>query len=1010
MYTASTQENQNLSQNIPGFFPEYNVIEPSHYNEWVSSTVDDSIIRLNIKSLEGNTPYEYLLYSDKISRRNDGRLRDGDLRRYQHTSDGGWWCNGVDPLDNYGSMLWGCFKPNFPRPDSDKINKFIKYEHPYKEPTRAFFLYVSDAAWDEISARYDIAVTESDKQDARGFWYWVWKNNVPLIITEGAKKAAALLSAGYAAIAIPGVSSGFRNPKDENKVALGQPYLIPDLQHFCTHRRKVYICFDRDEKPETIKKVRKCIYKTGYLLKKAGCNVKIIDLPPNSEKGVDDFIAARGREAFDEIYQIAQSFNIWKLKRNNLLTYEPDRTINRRFIGEVSVPEHNKLIVIKAAKGTGKTEWLATQVSLAHARGQRVLVLTHRVQLGEALCNRFGIDYVTEIKTSPTGGVLGYGLCVDSLHQKSGARFNPDDWSNAVVIIDEVDQVFWHLLNSSTEVKKHRVTILRNLKELIHNVLGSQFGKIYLSSADVSDIDVKYVLSLINFYVKPYVIVNKYQPSSGDCYVYDSTPTPKSLIKALIENINNGGVPFICCSAQKTKSKWSTKTLEKLLLKRFPSLKILRIDSESVSDPNHPAYNCISNLNQILPKYDVVLVTSCLETGVSIDIENHFTDVWGIASGVQAENSVRQILKRVRSSIPRHIWIARYGLNKCRVGNGSTSMASLLLSQQSAAKANIHLLTAADHQDDDDDFDYDFDAIDIREQPQSLKTWAKKACIINAQMSCYRETILEGLKAEGYNLIMVSPEGENAEKDIAQDIKQMRNDLYSQECSSISNSPVYTEEEYCKSKDKRAKTQEERYREKKTELTKRYGVDITPEMVEKDDDGWYPQLRMHYYLTLGRSQVAQHDAHRAKKMASEGSGAVWQPDFNRGQLLGSVEMLETLGLLTIMEPGKQWKKIDPEILHVEHLAKKNRHIIKNYLGINISEKDSPIAVVQKLLAKLGCKLHYVARLGSRGNRHMIYEFIPPTDGRDEIFQAWLERSEVKVKVTSSKATSLKLAC
>jgi hypothetical protein len=50
----------------------------------LDSDVDEDIITLNVRSLSGTTPYDYLLYSDKISRRNDGRLRDRDLKKYQH--------------------------------------------------------------------------------------------------------------------------------------------------------------------------------------------------------------------------------------------------------------------------------------------------------------------------------------------------------------------------------------------------------------------------------------------------------------------------------------------------------------------------------------------------------------------------------------------------------------------------------------------------------------------------------------------------------------------------------------------------------------------------------------------------------------------------------------------------------------------------------------------------------------------------------------------------------------
>jgi hypothetical protein len=99
----------------------YTRIQYQHLREWYESGVDTEVTYLNIKSLEGSTPYEYLIYSPKISRRNDGRLRDGDLKKYRHIEHGGWWCSGVDPLDDYNPMMWGCFKPDKPRRDRNKL-------------------------------------------------------------------------------------------------------------------------------------------------------------------------------------------------------------------------------------------------------------------------------------------------------------------------------------------------------------------------------------------------------------------------------------------------------------------------------------------------------------------------------------------------------------------------------------------------------------------------------------------------------------------------------------------------------------------------------------------------------------------------------------------------------------------------------------------------------------------------------------------------------------------------
>lgn len=967
---------------------EYNILDPAHLTEWLNSAVDLELIHRNVKSLSGTTAYDYLFYSSNISRRNDGRLRDRELNKYRHIEHGGWWCSGVDPLNDYQLMLWGCFKPNSPRRDFKKIHKLIKYEHPYREETRAFFLYVPDAIWAKVSDRCGIPITEEDSLDHRGFWYWVWKNNVPIVLCEGAKKAAALLTAGYAAIGLTGVDGGYRNPKDSDRKPIGKRFLIPDLKLFCTDGRTFYICFDRDSKWSTGQRVQQATYQTARLLMTGGCEVKIIDLPAGGEKGVDDFIAAKGRSAFDALYNTAKSLQQWQVKLYTMLTYPPAVALNQRFLGQVFVPENAKLVVIKAPKGTGKTEFLTGEVAKAHDRGQKVLVLTHRIQLGEALCNRFGIDYVTELKTSEIGGRLGYGLCVDSMHSQSCSKFNPDDWSNAVVIIDEADQVFWHLLNSSTEVKQHRVTILRNLKQLIQNVLSSPLGKIYLSSADISDVDIKYVRSLAGFDVEPFVILNEYQQKAGNCYVY-SDRDPRQLVAALIEDIKDGGVSLICCSAQKAKSRWGTQALEQMLLKYFPDKRILRIDSETVSDPTHAAFNCIPYLNKVLPQYDIVIVSPSLETGVSIDVQGHFTGVWSIATGVQPENSVRQMLARLRETVPRHVWIAPYGLAGCRIGNGSTSIGSLLFSQKSVTRANIHLLTVADHQED-----YDFRAIDTEFQRESLNTWAAKACVINAGMARYQETILEGLAEDGY-CIIPAEDSETANA-VATEVKAVRDSLYQAERSGVSASETYSDGEYAKAKEKRAKTKQERYRERKTELVKRYSVEVTPELVEKDDNGWYQKLRLYYYFTIGRAFLAQHDATRAKAQAEAGHSAVWQPDFNRGQLLASVQLLEELGVSTLLSSGQQFRGVDPQLQRMEMLAKQYKYVIKNCLGVSISQKDKPIAIAQKLLVLLGCKLQFLARLGSRGDRHMVYEFVPPDDGRDAVLQAWLEREAIKV--------------
>ncbi|AFZ28286.1 DNA/RNA helicase, superfamily II (plasmid) [Cylindrospermum stagnale PCC 7417] len=961
-------------------------IAQPHWDEWLSSAIDPELITANLRSLWGTTPYEYLLYSPKISRRNDGRLRDGDLRNYRHIEHGGWWCNGIDPLNNYQPMPWGCFKPDKPRRNKQKIHKIIKYEHPYKEATRAFFPYVTEKIWAKISNRCGIPITEEDRQNPGGFWHWVWLHNVPVIIVEGVKKAAALLSAGYVAIALPGVNGGYRTPKDEDDNAIGKPYLIPEIKHFASLGRQVNICFDHDSKAETRQRVRTAINRMGRLLIGAGCEVRVIDLPAGAEKGVDDFIAALGQDAFHALYNTAEALSMWQIRLSTLLTYPPAIALNQRFLGQILIPAGEKLIVLKAPKGTGKTEWLASVVARAHDQGQRVLVITHRIQLGEALCNRFGVNYVTEIHDSEIGDLLGYGVCIDSLHTESQAKFNPNDWSNDIVIIDEADQVFWHLLNSGTEVSKRRVAVLDNLKKLVQNVLSSPQGKIYLSSADLSDADVNYIRSLAGgIHINPFVILNNYQPQSGNCYNYQGND-PRNVIAALDKAMAlDGGHHLLCCSAQKAKSKWGTQALEARYRRKFPHLRILRIDSVSVADPSHPAYGCIAHLNEILTEYDLVIASPSLETGVSIDIKSHFSAVWGVFQGVQAVNSVRQMLARLRENVDRHIWVRKQGLGV--IGNGSTSMGVLLASQHAATRANIALLSAADNAD--------YSYIDENFQPESLQTWAKRACVINAQTKCYRDSVLQGLADDGYTIIdadSLKLDSKETEQ-VFNEVQNAAEELHTTQCEEIATAEKLSDAELKKLSEKRAKTKSERQQERKADISQRYGVEVTPEIVRKDDSGWYLQLRLHYYLNLGRKFLVARDASKAKAQVEKGNNAIWKPDFNRGQMLPAVLLLEKLNVSQLFNAEVEFRSSDVELQKLRSLAVEHKQVIKNYLGVSISEKDSAIAICQKFLKKLGMKLSYLGRFGTRENRERVYKFIPPQDEREAIFLAWLGRDE-----------------
>jgi hypothetical protein len=134
-----------------------------------------------------------------------------------------------------------------------------------------------------------------------------------------------------------------------------------------------------------------------------------------------------------------------------------------------------------------------------------------------------------------------------------------------------------------------------------------------------------------------------------------------------------------------------------------------------------------------------------------------------------------------------------------------------------------------------------------------------------------------------------------------------------------------------------------------------------------------------------------------------GENAVWKPDFNRGQLLPAVLLLEEFNIRYFLTPGVMFRGSDAELQNLKALAVKHRYFIRDYLGVSVSEGLSAIAIIQKLLSKLGLKLTYVGRMGSRENRERVYQFIEPKDERDLVFAGWQNRVVTVACVLASRS-------
>jgi len=287
-------------------------IDQKHWKELVEdSAIHPGLVERNVETVVGNEVYERLLSTKLEQIGGSGQYITQPaaklMKAYEQVAAGGWWAkSGIDarslrelqPGEELDIKLWGSFKADHPRVDTTKSQRkgtteFIKYEHPLAEERQLFLFDVPVDLAQRIYEKHNIQPAEAQKQS--GFWYVVHKYNLPITITEGAKKTLSSLSQGEVTIGLSGVNGGYL-AKDQDRNPLPQRVLHPELKVFATPGREFRFAFDHDRKASTVFNVRRDMVRTGELLELEGCNVSVVQW--KGDKGLDDLIVNQGPVAY----------------------------------------------------------------------------------------------------------------------------------------------------------------------------------------------------------------------------------------------------------------------------------------------------------------------------------------------------------------------------------------------------------------------------------------------------------------------------------------------------------------------------------------------------------------------------------------------------------------------------------------------------------------------------------------------------------------------------------------
>ncbi|MDJ0901614.1 MAG: DUF3854 domain-containing protein [Xenococcus sp. MO_188.B8] len=693
-----------------------------HLTEWRASSVDDQLTALNLLSLSGNDPKEHLFCDlPNSSRRNDGRVSDRWLARYAHTEAGGWWVSGLDPHNDWQKLDWGRLKPDEPRIDP-KTGKTIKYESPPKTGSHVTYFDVPQHIWDKVAKRYRIKRYRSrltlrltDKLKSKPtqneirlqkkaysltstgetqtlsdclchgikpafipqniqtefdlesnseattycFWEWVKKHpEIPIILTEGEKKAACLLSLGFVAIAFPGIWMGRVKDKET-----GLDYLHPDLMPMVHKKRKFIILFDNDPKPSTQIQVQKATLYTGKVIEAAGATCEVACLPEDSPKGVDDYVTANGKKAKSLILKLLKTALAFKdfVRRSRRrkwglsAKYPTNIVVNTRYLGDAvqNFPDSG-LVVLWSEMGTGKTELLARFREAFP--DERFLNIGHRVNLMQNLAKRLKNEMYSEISVGNLASVKALSITVDSLY-KLQTQFN----QYGCVFIDEACQNLAHLLHSKT-CKEHRAEILEILEYIVRNA-----KLVVIADAHMNDTTVDFFRAIRSAEETPFIIKNEYKNAGREVNFYEGDDS--SALVAKISSALMLGLKIMVVS----DSKKFIKKLEALMNVQIieehslfsndeletsdsKKLRIWSIHADNSGSEENKAF--IKDISNQVKDLDLLLASPSLGTGVDI-CDYHFDVVFGAFHAVsQSATECLQALHRYRPNVPLHIWVA----------------------------------------------------------------------------------------------------------------------------------------------------------------------------------------------------------------------------------------------------------------------------------------------------------------------------------------------------------------
>ncbi|MGI0501402.1 plasmid replication protein, CyRepA1 family [Limnospira platensis] len=983
-------------------------IDRRHWQEWAEgSGIDPEIIETNLVSLDGDAMARGLNWT---SNNNFPRSR-------------GWVCYTRNIEGD--RMEWGVYKPDDPMTFQTSSGA-PKYRNPGNQELPPLILDVPDSILGRIAEKNGMAKPRTFKE--------VIQNTDKLVITEGCKKVGAALTAGIPTIGCQGTFT-LTEKQDKTQLRAGYKEILGLLKPDAT----VIIAFDADSR-KAWRNTSTAILRAATSIRKFRKDIKVrIAFWDGRElgKGLDDVLVSHGADKLWELIENAEYVDYWRhqnmtklatpdvvicqryLSKENIYTSNFKKDIFGDIVGNPKVWEGYNLIGICSPKGTGKTHGIIREtVKARNLEGYPPVLVGARTNLLAANALQLGITDLTE---GYYQGELGAVFCVDSADKVRIGNIEEGTTANSLgkydLHFDEANSVLLHLMTSKTEVHKKRAKIIIDLQLLILTCL-ERGGKVFLYDADLREQTVDFFISIVNGYkaekgngeklVNPYIIRNDWRPEvNPSAYLYKK---PEMLMAAIIAAAENGERLMIHTTGEADSSTWGANNIARRMGEIVGEDNVLVITGTTTKLKNHQAFNCTRDINQTIETLQpqIVIATSAIESGVSIDITDYFDGVYCMFTGLHNPDQCRQMTGRVRDmDVPRHLYFPEKGLpQKGKHSRSIDPQIVLNATRKNAKDVNNFLIDQVTKIGNDADHTIE----DITGTPLGRGVCDKLAAEYLAEKNFinlhYKELLLEGLsEKDNYTVTGCFSQGSEQAKDEQKDLKK---EAFKKYCNAVANAPKVSDEEWEEFKAKKVRQNiAEVYQVKHGIIERKYGrVEVTANLVYLDSKGFFGKFKNHYNLTTGREFVLVKDIANKAKTLQNNDGYDYIFDAESNEL--KVKAWELIGIKRILEM-ETLSNAHPECIEFQESVKKHRGELLKAFG-TFPMCITPMGTIAKILRDVfGLELPEIKRGiiktdDGKTKRVKIYGTPAPSFKRYE--HKTKKRIELKTVIVNEKAIAM----